>query len=280
MADRLLYEMHMHTPLCRHAHGEPEDYALVAEQRGFKGIVVTCHNPMPDGFSQGVRMYPDQWAEYEAMVARARERFAGRVDVRLGLEADWFPGYEDFLEKQISSLDFHHVLGSVHPHTGEYVEAFWDSSHPLDFARTYFRHLAEAAETGLFDTISHPDLVKNSIPRSWSLDALLDDIRRALDRIAATNVAMELNTSGLYKSISEFNPGVTILHEMLHREIPIVVGADAHTPARVGDMYEAAFDTLEAVGYQNIHLTLNRKRMAIPIPAARESLVASNYLGF
>ncbi len=39
----VLYETHMHTPLCRHAKGEPEEYALMAEQRGLRGIVVTCH---------------------------------------------------------------------------------------------------------------------------------------------------------------------------------------------------------------------------------------------
>ena len=40
----MLYEMHMHTPMCHHAFGEPQDYAQVAEQRGLKGIVVTCQN--------------------------------------------------------------------------------------------------------------------------------------------------------------------------------------------------------------------------------------------
>ena len=41
MTEPVLYEQHMHTPLCKHARGEPGDYAAVAEQRGLKGIVVT-----------------------------------------------------------------------------------------------------------------------------------------------------------------------------------------------------------------------------------------------
>ena len=52
----LIYESHSHTPLCKHADGWPVDYAAVAEERGLKGLIVTCHNPMPDGFSSGVRM--------------------------------------------------------------------------------------------------------------------------------------------------------------------------------------------------------------------------------
>ena len=51
----ILYETHMHTPLCKHARGEPEAYAAVAEQRGLKGIIVTCHNPTDNGWAPEVR---------------------------------------------------------------------------------------------------------------------------------------------------------------------------------------------------------------------------------
>ena len=47
----MLYESHCHTPLCGHATGEPEEYAAMAELRGLKGIIFTCHAPLPGGFS-------------------------------------------------------------------------------------------------------------------------------------------------------------------------------------------------------------------------------------
>ena len=71
-ADPILYEMHMHTPFCKHARGEPEDYAEVAQQRGLKGIVVTDHNPTDDGWSPGVRMSIAELDQYVDMVDRAR----------------------------------------------------------------------------------------------------------------------------------------------------------------------------------------------------------------
>lgn len=82
----VLYDTHMHTPLCKHAAGEPEDYAAVAERRGLKGIVVTCHNPMPDGYCAESRMGVDQIGEYLRIVNRAMESWRDRVDVRLRLE--------------------------------------------------------------------------------------------------------------------------------------------------------------------------------------------------
>src|SRR5687767_10980368 len=93
-AKPFLYEQHMHTPLCRHAIGGPEEYAAVAHQRGLAGIVVTCHNPWPNGYMADSRMLPDQWFEYLELVDKAREACAGWCDIRVGVEADYWPGHE------------------------------------------------------------------------------------------------------------------------------------------------------------------------------------------
>jgi histidinol-phosphatase (PHP family) len=272
MTDAVLYESHSHTPLCKHAKGEPEEYAEVALQRGLKGIIITCHNPLPDGISQSVRMFPEQMGEYVDLVARAREAYAGKVDVRLGLEADYMPGLESFLEKQLSSQPFNHVLGSVHPHIKDYKEKYF-SGDVAAYHELYFEHLAMAAETGLFDTLAHPDLVKNVFSEEWNLQRTLPAILRALDRIAATDVAMEINTSGVNKVIPEMNPNPTMLREMNQRGIPVVIGADAHVPERVAADYETAMDLLEAAGYSEIQFFLERKPQKVAIENARESLV-------
>jgi len=261
----------MHTPLCKHAKGDPEEYAEVALQRGLKGIIVTCHNPLPDGISQSVRMFPEQMGEYVDLVARAREAYAGKVDVRLGLEADYMPGLESFLEKQLGSQPFHHVLGSVHPHIKGYKEKYF-SGDVAAYHELYFEHLAMAAETGLFDTLAHPDLVKNVFSEEWDLQRTLPAILRALDCIAATDVAMEINTSGVNKVIPEMNPNPTMLREMNQRGIPVVIGADAHVPERVAADYENAMDLLEAAGYSEIQFFLDRKPQKVTIEAARKSL--------
>jgi len=267
----LLYESHLHTPLCRHAVGEPEEYAAVAQQRGLKGIIVTCHNPLPSGLAQGSRMYREQWWDYQVLVERARKAWAGRIDVRLGLEADFLPGLEPFLREQLASAKFNHVLGSVHPQLSEYKERFYTGD-KIRFQLQYFEHLAQAAETGLFDTLAHPDLVKNVYPDHWKPHQIWTEIGRALDRIAAAGTAMELNTSGLNKAIPEMNPSLQILAEMHQRGIPVVIGADAHIPERVAANYEDALDMLEGVGYTEINFFLERERQSVAIEAARVSL--------
>ena len=267
----LLYESHCHTPLCRHARGEPAEYAAVAEKRGLKGIIFTCHCPLPNRISHAVRMAPEEYETYIDAVARAREEFAGRVDVRLGLESDFYPGVEPWLEELHARVPLHHVLGSVHTQVPDYRAQYFRGDY-FDYQQTYFEHLAQAAETGLFDTLAHPDLVKNESPADWHFNRIAPYIERALDRIAATGVAMELNTSGVNKAMPEMNPGRPILEMIRRRGIPVVIGADAHRPERVGDGFAVALRQLATLGFAEVSFFLDRERQALPIVQALASL--------
>jgi histidinol-phosphatase (PHP family) len=268
----IMMESHMHTTLCRHAVGELREYAEVALARGLRGMTVTCHCPLPEGISPGVRMRNDDWPRYVEMVAECREEFKGRLDVRLGLESDYLPGLEEWLEELHQREPLHHVLGSVHPQLGEYKALYLDEEDWPAFQRQYFVSLAEAAETGLFDTLSHPDLVKNQAPDDYDLEALLPHICDCLDRIAATGTAMELNTSGKNKALPEMNPSLPILKETRKRDIPMVIGADAHEPGRVAADYPEALRLLQEAGYDRVRYFLERKPVDVPITEALQSL--------
>jgi len=270
----LLYESHMHTPLCKHAEGLPGDYAAVAAEKGLRGIIVTCHSPMPGGYSANVRMAPEELPAYLEMIDAAAETWADTLEVLPGLESDYVPGMEKWLENLHRQADFHHVLGSVHPFVPEFRKRFFTGDR-FAYQQLYFTHLAEAAETGLFDTLAHPDLIKNEFPDEWDLDALMPHIAECLDRIAATGCAMELNTSGLGKRLPEMNPAPRILSEMLIRGIPVVLGADAHRPARVADQFPEALRLLQSLGYRNVSIFRERIRREIPVAAALGSLQAS-----
>jgi histidinol-phosphatase (PHP family) len=267
----VLYESHSHTPLCKHAVGDPAEYAAVAEQRGLKGIIITCHGPLPDGLGIDHRMSPDEFGRYVDLVAATREAFAGRVDVRLGLESDYFPGIESWAEQLHARAPLHHVLGSVHMQVTHYRAKYFTGDF-FAYQQTYFEHLAESAETGLFDTLAHPDLVKNEAPHEWDFARIRPAIERALDRIARTGVAMELNTSGINKALPEMNPGPRILEMIRDRGIPVILGADAHRPARVADRYEDALRLLANLGFRTVSLFLDRRRKEVPIAEALASL--------
>ena len=267
----ILYDTHMHTHLCKHARGKPEEYAAQAVERGLKGIIFTCHNPGPKGWDEHIRMRMDQFQEYVTLVRQASETWKDRLDIRLGLECDYVPGMEPFLEKLLAYKGLEYVLGSIHPHSAYYKNKYYKGK-AIAYYRTYFDNLAKAAESGLFDTITHPDLVKTVFPNEWDPFAVWTDTLKALDRIAKVNVAMELNTSGLIKNIKEMNPNIHMLVAMAERDIPVVIGSDAHEPKRVGADFDSALDMLEEAGYSHIHFFLGRRRQQVALSRARESL--------
>lgn len=273
MPEPLLYESHCHTTLCKHAFGTTDDYAEAAIARNFKGITFTCHCPLPNGFSASVRMRPEQYEEYIARVAATREKYAGRLDVRLGLESDFYPGVEPWLEKLHAHTPLSHVLGSIHYQVMDYRRLFY-TGEIFSYQQLYYEHLALSAESGLFDTLAHPDLIKNESPEDWDFEQMRPYIIRSLDRIAATGVAMELNTSGVQKSLPEMNPSPSQLALMNERGIPVVIGADAHVPERVGDGYPKALRLLADAGYKEVSFFLNRQRQNVTIQSALESLGA------
>jgi histidinol-phosphatase (PHP family) len=270
----VLWETHSHTELCKHAVGEPEAYTEQALRAGLRGLTVTCHCPLPNGLSRSIRMDPEQFDSYLALVARAQKACGPNALVLLGLECDYLPGTEDFVEALLKRADYDYILGSVHPHIQEYRLEHYRNDWPA-FHRGYFQHLAESAETGLFDCLAHPDIVKNLGSKFWDLPALMPDIQRALDRIARTGKAMELNTSGLNKTVPEMNPAPSILREIARRGIPIVIGADAHEPARVGDRFPQALELLRACGFEKVSLFRARQRLDIPVETALASFASA-----
>lgn len=267
----LFYDSHMHTPLCKHAWGEPEEYAQQAVKAGLKGIIFTCHCPMPNGFWPTVRMAESEFDTYVALVQRAADAFKGKLDIRLGIESEYYPGCEEYITALHQRADFHYVLGAVHWQAKEYLNKF-ETGTIENFRRTYFEHLAKSAESGLYDCLAHPDLVKNYHPDSWCFAIVKNTVSGALDRIAATGVAMELNTSGLNKSYSEMNPGLEMLRMMADRKIPVVLGSDSHKAVRVGEHFVTALNHLSEAGYENVSHFLNRQRIDLKISDVLASL--------
>ncbi len=267
----MLFDSHMHTTLCKHATGYLWEYVDRGWKAGLDGVIFTCHSPMPNRFSHQVRMEPDEIWDYIALVGEAQDSAPEGFEVRLGLESDYFPGMESWLEQLHGTADFHYILGSVHWHIAEYNAAFYNGD-IWQFQCQYFEHLAESAECGLFDCLAHPDLIKNASVEDWQLDRLRPVLEKTLDRIAATGVAMELNTSGYHKIFPEMNPGPEILTMMKEREIPVVLGSDSHQPERVAESFVPALQMLEVAGYDVISSFEGRQRQELEIAEAKARL--------
>ena len=152
----------------------------------------------------------------------------------------------------LGARDWDFVVGSVHfvgdhavDHDG--YEVFdHRSQRPDELWRRYFETLGEAARSGLFDILAHPDLVKLwgvSQARAGGRPAALLRSRDGRHRRVADRV--EVSTAGLRKPVGELYPSAAFLEMCVDAGCPVALSSDAHVPADVGRDYDAALELLD-----------------------------------
>jgi histidinol-phosphatase (PHP family) len=197
---------------------------------------------------------------YVGAVVQARDR---GLPVKLGLEVDYVRGCESETKELLAPYPWDYLLGSIH-----YVDGLGVDDEPrliekvgVDEAwRLYFDRLADAARSGLFDSLSHPDLVKIFGPRADSFD-----YEPVADAIAGAGVAVEVSTAGLHKPVGEVYPHPDLLGACHARGVPVTLGSDAHFPTVVGRDFDLARALLDSVGYSTITVFERRCARQEPI---------------
>ena len=242
-----------------------ERYRAAASERGIAELGVSEHVYR---FRQALAVWRHPfWLEQarddlDAHCAFVREQ----TDLRLGIEADFVAGREEQMATLLAARDFDYVVGSVHFLRDRAVDmddySVWQTARSAEEVwRRYFQTLGEAARSGLFDVIAHPDLVKvwgRERPRPEG------DLRRyyelALEGIAGSGVAVELSTAGLRKRAREVYPAPAFLQMCVDVGVPVALSSDAHRPEDVGAGYEHALALLEGMGVGELCVFERRER--------------------
>ncbi len=259
-------DYHMHTPLCRHATGDPVDYARQALAVGLTEIGFSDHSPMRQDDFDNWRMNFLQLDEYVEKVLKAQKDFP-QLTIRLALEVDYFPNGEDWIRELAARQPWDYFIGSVH-----YVSDSWDIDNPAKLSEwkkrdafevwsAYFERLTMAAESGLFEIIGHVDL-----PKKFGIRPVQDCTplyEKFLNAAKKSGCAIELNTAGLRKDCKEIYPSRQILELAFQKNVPITFGSDAHAPEEVGMNFTEAIQLARAAGYQQCCQFSKRRRMTI-----------------
>ncbi|HRZ11281.1 MAG TPA: histidinol-phosphatase HisJ family protein [Kiritimatiellia bacterium] len=263
-------DYHSHTRLCKHASGEPRDYARAARQRGLPELATTDHGPTPLNYDPLHRMEMEQFPEYLGGVRAAQREEPGFV--LLGIEADYFESCESFMADWLAAQPFDLVLGSIHylsppaPDRSEF-KPLWNFGGIRGTWKRYFELVGKLADSGLYDIVGHLDMLKRNGSRLADKE-LRECALPALDRIAAAGMAIEINTSGLRHAVKEIYPSPLLLSWARERGIPIVFGSDAHQPDQVGSAFEQAVRLARESGYTDSLRFRGRVAARVPFDAA------------
>jgi histidinol-phosphatase (PHP family) len=261
-------DYHMHTPLCRHAVGEPVDYAAQAVKLGLSEIGFSDHSPMLRDDFDDWRMRLDQLDEYVTKVSEARQQFTD-LRIKLALEVDYIPGHEEWIRQLAARHPWDYFIGSVH-----YVSDSWDLDNPkklshwrerdpLEVWTVYFERLTQAAASGLFEIIGHADLAKKFCfyPKQDCTPLFTTFLAAA----RKSGTAVELNTAGLRKDCREIYPSRRILQLAHEAGVPITFGSDAHAPEEVGLNLMEAVELARSVGYTQRCTFSHRQRTNVEL---------------
>jgi histidinol-phosphatase (PHP family) len=268
----VLTDYHTHTWRCGHATGSMSEYVEAAMKRGITEIGLTDHLWLywlpPD-------QRPREWAiiesDYDAHYSEmleTRERYRGRINVRVAVEADFVDGHQEQLREILSRYKFDFVLGAVHYMDGWLIDApenefRYREQRVAEIYRRYFLNLQKAMRLGLFDVIAHFDLPKKFgfLPEE-DLSALADE---TLDVAAETAVVIEVSTAGLRKPVREIYPAPRLIAELRRRDIPIVLSSDAHAPEEIGADYDQSIALVRQAGYTELAAFEGRQRRMMPL---------------
>ena len=269
-------DYHVHTARCGHASGAMERYVEHAIESGLAELGFSDHLFMywlpEDGRDPQLAMAEWEHDFYIEDVERCRTRYGSDISIRLSTEADYIPGHEPALENILRRYDWDYVIGSVHFIDGwgfddsRYLAGFAEWDIDALYAR-YFDTVGASAETGLFDTIGHCDLVKKfgHRPRASQAEAYTAFAKR----LARTGVCVEVNTGGLRKPVAEMYPHPDLLQACHDVGVPVTFGSDAHAPNEVASDFESASALMRRAGYQEF-VTYERRKRAIkklPLPS-------------
>jgi histidinol-phosphatase (PHP family) len=253
------YHMHLRDPHERIAHTVEavERFAESAAGRGVDEIGFTEHVYY---FRQtrSVWTLPYQLErcvyDLDAYCDAVVEAQGRGLPVKLGLEVDFVPGREEELAEALAPYPWDFLLGSVHWIDGAAVDqepGIWENRPVAEVWDLYFDALVRAAASGLFDVLSHPDLVKIFGRRPGDGDVARHHARAA-EAIGAAGVAVEISTAGLRKPVGELYPDAGLLAACRAAGAPATTASDAHLPADVGRDFDAALEHARAAGYETV----------------------------
>jgi histidinol-phosphatase (PHP family) len=265
------YHVHLRQDGAEHTAAEAftaanaERYQEVASERGVEVLGVSEH---VHRFRQALDVWQHPFWRQSAM--DDLEEYAlfvrEQTSLSLGIEADFIAGTEDRMANLLEAHDFDYVIGSVHFLGSGAVdmEGDWDVWRSGDVEKVwmrYFETLGEAARSGLFDVLAHPDLVK-----VWGDPARVPrrDLRfyyeAAMEGIADSDVAIEVSTAGLRKPVGEIYPARGFLEMCLEVGRPVALSSDAHTPNDLAYRYDDALEYLDSFDIREIAVFERRQR--------------------
>ncbi len=268
----MLIDYHTHHERCGHAEGTMREYIEKAIEIGLHQLGLSDHMPVihmaREKLLPGLGMEIHELEEYVQEAIDFKKEYKNDIDIKVGLEADYIRGYEEKIEELLSPYPFDYLIGSVH-FLGEWDFSDsrqmdgWRNKSVDDIYLDYYTAIREAAESKLYDIVGHFDVIKKygHVPKN-NIEPI---INQTLQVIKANDMAVEINTSGLFKVVKEVFPAPSIIKKIVEQNIPLTLGSDSHKPEQLQRGLEEGKKIIKELGIKDLATFNQRRRIMISV---------------
>jgi histidinol-phosphatase (PHP family) len=233
---------HTHTKRCGHATGEDEEYVLEALGMGLDELGFSDHIMLPGFHEENVRGDYSLSADYFESIGKLKQKYADRLKIDLGFEAESFPLYFPYYKELLESKTIDYLILGNHSQMNEerkLTDYFAKITSPSDLY--LYRDLAiSALETGLFSCFAHPDYFMSSIQ-----EADRDVIHVMQDLIGVCielDIPLEINAAGIRNGLKKLGDSYRYIYPTddffsLAGKMgaKCIIGLDAHAPEQISN---------------------------------------------
>lgn len=263
-------DVHMHSNFSHDSESSPEEMIKGAIEKGLEMICFTDHYDK-DNFFWGPEDIFEPEVYFQTLEA-LRDKYRGKIDVRIGVEIGLQPHLIPYYEEFIPQYPFDFVIGSAHSirktdlaYGLTYQTEFTGMTDEEIYRETLEETLEDVRGQENFDVLGHLDYVvrygKNR-ERDYSYKKYADLIDEILRTLIAKGKGLELNMAGLKYGLPFAHPHPDVLkrYRELGGEI-ITVGADGHKPEHIAYDFSRAAGILKNCGFD--HYTEYSKRRPV-----------------
>jgi histidinol-phosphatase (PHP family) len=224
---------------------KPEELVKLAIKKKFDVLGITDHYSIPPGFRNSDNEDYEYYSkEHYGEIRKLQKKYKDKIKIEVNVEFDWIKDYANWIKKEALKRTYDLRFVSIHylEDGDRKVPLDWKEEGFLDSVRYfgsvkkvvkwYYKNLRQAVKSGCFDVVSHLDIIK-----IWNKNKkFFDDgeswykkeVLKTLDLISRKKMKLDLNSAGLRKPCKEQYPAEWIVGEAKKRNIPLLIGTDAH----------------------------------------------------
>lgn len=228
----MIANYHTHTPRCNHAVGTEVEYVENALAMGLKILGFSDHTPyiFPGSYYSHFRMKLHQLEDYVDTVLALRKEYAGKIEIPLGLELEYYPKLLPDLLPVLRDHPIDYLLMGQHFIGNEIDEHYsgWPTEDPRILER-YVDQVVEGMDSGLFTYVAHPDLIHFLGDEK----TYRQQMQRLCRAAKSCDMPLEINLLGMHEGRNYPNP--LFWEEAAAEGNRVILGRDAHNPKHILD---------------------------------------------